>query len=88
MVFYIGFTLLLLTPGHELNILVTVMIYGACAFPLYVLFLELGVEITFPDVSEVPIQYMRLDYGGSAFTLNLHVQISEFCVSVHIRRIG
>ena len=58
--FYIGFTLLLLAPGHELYIVVTVMIYGACAFPLYVLFLELGVEITFPDVSEVPAQDLRL----------------------------
>ena len=68
MVFYIGFTLLLLAPSHELYIVVTVIIYGACAFPLYVLFLELGVEITFPDVSEVPVQdNMRLDCNGSAY---------------------
>ncbi len=68
LVCFVVFSFFLLFPNMQVFILVILVFFGITCFALYPLFLELGVECTFPDVSEVTSNTLLL-MGGQLFAI-------------------
>ncbi len=65
---FVGLSMFLLFPNMQPFIIALIALFGVAIFPLWPLFLELGVECTFPDVSEVTSNTLLL-MGGQVFAI-------------------